>query len=282
VTGKGLKTYLATQKKPSRIIGPVERHLLTRPADTSRRQDVMHPSEMVKNDWCIRAEFFKIKAARVGILPKEDRPGLRLQSIFDVGHAAHTKWQGYLAAMNVLYGKWRCPGGGEWVGADSTCPYCGEVGVYQELRLFSNELLISGSTDGWITDEPECTLEVKTIGTGTIRAYEPGLLYDNDNNLEKAFDSIRRPFLDHRRQGQMYMFLQHDMFEKGHLDRTPTEQAVFLYENKANQAYKEFTVKYNPAQIEDVLVLAETVVDALVADKAPRCNHGGCSKCKGL
>lgn len=281
VTGKDLKTFLATQKKPSRLIGPVERHILTRPADTSRRQDIMHPSEMVKDDWCIRAEYFKIVAAKAGIQLKEDRAGLRLQSIFDTGHAAHSKWQGYLADMGVLYGNWKCPRGGTWTGTDQTCPNCGEKGVYDELKLFDNELMISGSTDGWVTVKPEFTLEVKTIGTGTIRTYEPSLLYDNDNNLEKAFDAIRRPFGDHRRQGQMYMWLQHSMFDKGHIDRPPTEEAVFLYDCKANQAYKEFTVKYNPRQIEGVLDLAEEVVAALASGKAPKCNVRDCKKCKG-
>lgn len=279
---QSMKDYLQTRKKPTRVIGPMERHLMTRPLDMSRRQDIMHPSEITKEDWCIRAEYSLISEARKGNIPEPERPGLILQSIFDTGHAAHSKYQNYLAEMGVLYGSWHCvPCGAKWgPSTDGVCAQCRDVATYDELKLYSSELLIEGHTDGWVTLDPEGILEVKTIGTGTIRAGNPQLLYDNDGSLEKAFADIRSPFPDHRRQAQVYLWLAHDMYDEGIFDREPPESMIVLYECKANQQIKEFTVQYRPDQIEDVLKNARKVVKALQKGKAPKCNHGGCDKCE--
>ena len=217
----------------------------------------------------------------------QERHPLRLQSIFDTGHAAHAKWQGYLAEMGKIYGKWACSGCENSVlgsvPEDSyVCESCGSRRfIYDEVLLKNEDLLIEGSTDGWVTGlGPDYLLEVKTVGTGTIRAYNPALLSESDYNLEKAFDLIRRPFKDHRRQAQMYLYLAHDMYDKKLVDREPPEEAVVLYDCKANQAYKEFVVKYSPSQIEPFLDLAQKVVNSLEKSKAPKCNHGGCKKCE--
>lgn len=291
VTSTALKGYLSTSKKPSRLVGHVEKHLLTRTLVNHRRQDVIHPSEMTKDDWCIREQYLTIQQAREDIAAGnrfiQERHPLRLQSIFDTGHAAHAKWQGYLAEMGKLYGKWACSGCENSVlgpvPEDSyVCESCGSRRfIYDEVLLKNEDLLIEGSTDGWVTGlGPDYLLEVKTVGTGTIRAYNPALLSESDYNLEKAFDLIRRPFKDHRRQGQMYLYLAHDMYDKKLVDREPPEEAVVLYDCKANQAYKEFVVKYSPSQIEPFLDLAQKVVNALEKSKAPKCNHGGCKKCE--
>lgn len=288
VSSGSLKDYLATTKKPSRLIGPIERHLLTRTLPNDRRQDVMHPSEITKDGWCIREQYHRIQKAREDIAAGnrfiQERHPLRLQSIFDTGHAAHAKWQGYLSEMGALFGKWSCGFcAHSWHGEDGRCPKCHHLGTYGEVSLFNDDLLISGSTDGWVTLEPNFLLEAKTVGTGTIRAYDPRMLADADYNLEKAFEMIRRPFKDHRRQAQMYLYLAHDMAARQDPSlsgREAPEEAIVLYDCKANQAYKEFVVQYSPRQIEPFLELAQKVVTGLEKGKAPKCNHGGCDKCE--
>ena len=285
VQSKDLKKFLDSSKKPTRIIGDIERHMMTRKVQDDRRQDVLHPSEIIKSDWCMREAYYRILDARQGIAPPKEQPSLRLQSIFDVGHAVHAKWQGYLTEMGVLWGSWKCLE----CGAVTTpsplpdhCPVClGIVFLYRELHLFDKDLLISGSTDGWIMGPEDMLLEIKSIGTGTIRTYDSALLQNSDNNLEKAFGNIRRPFVDHRRQGQTYLRLAHHMYDHGLLERTPPEEIVFLYECKSNQAYKEFTVHYDPESVDDVFEAAADLAWAIDRRKPPTCsvNRYACHAC---
>jgi len=81
-----LKRFLEAKKTNPRLIGDIERHLMAKPAE-ERRTDVLHPSEMAKSDWCLRASYF----ALTGVTVKKDKPNLRLQSIFDEGHSIHAK-----------------------------------------------------------------------------------------------------------------------------------------------------------------------------------------------
>ena len=82
-------------KTETRVIGSVERHILSKPRDKSRRTDVLHPSEMAGNDWCYRASYFQL----LGATPNETRKaGLKLMSIFEEGHSIHAKWVFYLVS----------------------------------------------------------------------------------------------------------------------------------------------------------------------------------------
>jgi len=42
-----LKKFVDVGKKNTRVLGSLERHLMSKPKDRSRRTDVLHPSEMV-------------------------------------------------------------------------------------------------------------------------------------------------------------------------------------------------------------------------------------------
>lgn len=284
-----LSSFLKKTRQAGRITSAMERHLATRELDTSRRQDVLHPSEMVKSDACLREMVIRIRNAREGILPDFERPGLRLQTIFDVGNATHERWQHRLGEIGLMWGYWKCVGCGNVTGPSTMgpwpCGFCGHQGkTYVEVGLTHG--LFAGHTDGWLkwpTKDPDSLLEIKTIGTGTIRTYDPGLLLDNDGNLEKAFSSIRRPFKDHRRQVMTYLWLTREMYESYELDERPPEDAVVLYECKSDQAIKEFTVAYDEELIADVIEAAEDVEWYLKHNKTPKCSvdpkKGSCKKC---
>ena len=287
-----LSEYLKSTRKVSRVSAEVEKYLAARPADLSRRQDVLHPSEVTKSDACIREAWWRIKRAREGILPPEDRPGLRLQTIFDVGHAAHARWQRYLGLTGVMYGYWKCPGCGNVVGprtypGDGSCDQCERPGeqVYEEIAMDWG--LFSGHTDGWmIWPDKDQLLEVKTIGPGTIRSLDLPLFLDNDGDAEKAFNAIRRPLKDHRRQATVYLRLLHLMWEEGRLERKPPEEINFLYELKSNGAVKELIMGYQPELVDDVFWFEEDLEGFLKDDEEPACDHpskayGGsaCKKC---
>mgnify|MGYP006292954813 CR=1 FL=1 len=60
VDNKQLKKFLEAGKSNTRVLGSVERHLISKPRDKSRRTDVLHPSEMVDPGWCHRASYFQL------------------------------------------------------------------------------------------------------------------------------------------------------------------------------------------------------------------------------
>ena len=98
-----LQKYFDTKKVPTRLIGKVERHLLTKPRE-ERSTSVLHPSEIIKSDFCHRYSYYLLTGGE----PKTEKPSLRLQNIFDEGHAIHEKWQNRFHEMGTLYGKFKC------------------------------------------------------------------------------------------------------------------------------------------------------------------------------
>ena len=269
-----LKKFLDAKTRPTRLIGDVERHMLARPVG-DRSTTVLHPSEIIKRDWCKRASYFLLQ----GHTKIAEKPNLRLQSIFDEGHAIHHKWQRWFQEMGVLYGKFLCVACGHsyFDIGQLTCSECGKDTVeYKEVTLVDNDLRIAGHTDGWIRGIGNDTLiEIKSIGEGTIRMENPGLLMDANGNLTQAWKNIRRPFPSHILQGQVYLELMKRM---GH----DVNEIVFLYELKANQDYKEFAIKADYEMVQHVFEGAKFVVDAVEAGKAPRCNNnvgGTCKQC---
>lgn len=276
--GGDLRAFLDASKAPSRLIAPIERHLLTR-APGDRPTDVLHPSEIIAADWCHRASYHLLR----GDKPKPERNRLRTQTIFDEGHEIHRKWQQWLREMGVLYGKWECLICG-WQDLALSPPWCfgcrGKRGlVYREVPLVSARHRIAGHADGLVKlrDEDDCLIEIKSIGLGTVRAEAPGLLAKAEGDLDKLWASIRHPFGKHLRQGQLYLSLA----ALAYGDEAPKEM-VFLYENKMNQAAKEFVVSHQAEVCADILEEALDVVWSVNNEREPDCNVAdkGCAKCK--
>lgn len=268
--GSALSEWMKTKKVETRLLGPIERHILERAPDTSRRQDVLHPSELIKDDFCVRAACYRL----MGYAPKAERPNLRLQSIFDEGHAIHAKWQGYLAEMGVLYGMWDTLEGRTWgLSADMY----GDA-KYREVPLTDDALRIAGHSDGWVKGlGDDFLIEIKSIGPGTIRMENPALFREGD--LFAAWKEIRRPFPTHVRQGQLYLALANRMAERGELESAPQE-IVFIYELKADQSAKEFVVAYDSVLAKDALDDAYDIVKAVECDTLLDCRFDGCKQCK--
>ena len=269
-----LKRFLDAKAKPARLIGDIERHLMARPVG-DRDYTVLHPSEIIKRDHCWRASYFLLS----GHKRVAEKPNLRLQSIFDEGHAIHAKWQRWFQEMGVLYGRFTCTGCSFSIfdSGPITCPNCDhDTMEYREVTLFDDAHRIKGHTDGWIKGLGDDTLiEIKSIGPGTIRSEAPQLMQDADGDFMKAWRNVRRPFPVHVMQGQMYLELMKRM---GH----DVNEIVFLYELKADQDYKEFSIKGNYSLVEHIFDAAKTVVDAVEAKEAPDCNNnpgGTCKQC---
>ena len=273
-----LKKFLDAKKTETRLLGDVERHLLKRTPD-DRRTDVLHPSEMIKADWCIKYSYYLLNGGK----KLESKPNLRLQNIFDEGHYIHAKWQARFQEMGVLYGRFECQSCKTSVtGLSPTCPGClrADLMVYKEVTLVDEKLRIAGHTDGWIKGiKDDCLIEIKSIGAGTLRFEAPELLYDADGDLTKAWKNIRRPFRSHLLQGQMYLELAHRMYG----DEAPKE-IVFLYELKADQDTKEFTVKADYEIVDRIFFQTGKLMKALEAGIEPECsvNFDGCKSCNQI
>lgn len=273
VTKSELQKFLDAKKNNRRLLGDVERHMLQRPQG-DRSTVVLHPSEIIKRDWCKRASYFLLKG-----YPKfSEKPNLRLQSIFDEGHFIHDKWQTWFYEMGVLHGKFKCQACGKitWGTSPDICEICQhKVLKYAEVTLEDKELRIAGHTDGWIKGiGNDCLIEIKSIGPGTIRAEAPDM-FDGTQDFLAAWKNIRRPFNSHLLQGQMYLELINRM---GH----ELDEIVFIYENKADQDYREFAIKRDYEIVRHIFDGAKKVVEAVERDEAPKCSNnlgGTCKHC---
>lgn len=270
-----LKKFVDVAKKDTRVMGSVERHVMSKPRDKSRRTDVLHPSEMVGNDWCHRASYFQL----MGKEPISNRKmSLTLASVFEEGHSIHAKWQRWFQEMGVLYGKWYCRECEEVFWGDADCHDTHPL-EYREVPLFYEPLRISGHSDGWLKGLGEpLMLEIKSVGIGTLRFEAPELLMEHDNDFEKAWKALNAPFMKHIMQVQMYMKLA----ELLGYENVPQE-AVLIYEAKPNQQAKEFVVPKSDFGITHLFEAAEMIVNCIKTETPPACNIGadGCGKCRG-
>jgi hypothetical protein len=261
-------------------MGALERHILSQPFD-ERSQDVLHPSDLIKPEWCALAAYHALQGNYV---ETREKLTLRQVSIFAEGHAIHAKWQGWLQDMGVLYGKWNCDTDRQsmW-GLASEVNNGPSIYEYAEVPLHSAKHRISGHADGWVKGlGNDYLIEIKSIGTGTLRFEAPAILAQADNDLEKAWRNVKQPFRAHQLQGQMYLHLAHLMVEEGLFESAPKE-IVFIYELKANQDYKEFVVQYNPEFVADIFDKALDVVWAVDNLRPPMCtidSVAGCKRCE--
>lgn len=274
---KELKAFLNANKAPTRLLGALERYIISRPADTSRRIDILHPSEIVKDGWCHRFSYYVLRGE---LTPKKDRPGLRLQSIFDEGHSIHHKWQSWITEMGALYGRWWSEQDKKSVWAVSSDPVLSTSTYdYKEVPLEYPPLHIAGHSDGWVVGlGDDFLIEIKSIGTGTIRMEQPSLL---NEGLDAAWKNLRSPFRSHIRQGMLYLHLCHLMERDGLLKRPAPKEIVFIYELKLDQSYKEFAIDYDVEPIQDILIGLDIIAAAMSSGIPPECNVGpkGCKNC---
>ena len=257
-------------KSPSILLRDVQKFLIDRidqPSD--RRQDVLHPSEMAHSDWCPRQSNYRLAGA------KETNPQKAhshvLENIFDEGHTIHDKWQRRLWDMGRLWGRWKCVYClHSWFATSPTsCPGCGGPKTflkYKEVPLDGEDkYLIAGHEDGAIPDL-NALVEIKSIGQGTLRLEDPGLLRDYHKetvdgkkiyDLDGIWRDLKRPLPGHIRQTAIYLALAKEMMG------LPYDRVIFIYEYKSNQLTKEFNIKYNPRIAEPLLDKALDIKYAL-------------------
>lgn len=276
-----LKRFIDAGKKESRVLTTVERELIAKPAPNDRRSDVLHPSAMVKDDWCHRSSYFQLLGFPPP--PSKYRVTLSQKRVFQVGHDIHAGWQTIFKDMDKLWGKFKCNECGETftgLPSDHNLKVATKHFDYLEVPLVYEPLRIAGHADGILVGFGEpLMLEIKSIGAGTFRFEAPQLMAEHGGNLDDMWKALNAPFMSHIKQAQMYMKLA----ELIGLPVQPQE-ALFLYENKSNQQAKEFVVPKSDFGISHILEAAENIVAAVDKKEAPTCNidpNEGCYQCKG-
>lgn len=267
------------------LLGDIQAHMIKEASKPStRRQDIIHPSETSKSDWCPLATYSRIRACREASDPFLKPPesyGVQLLNIFDEGHYIHDKWQKRLRDMGDLWGNWSCDFCRTLFRSQlypQTCPYCDSTLLtYQEVPLRMDTHLISGHADGAIP-RLSALIEIKSVGTGTARIEAPEIFKKNSEgqsiNLQGLWRDIIEPFPAHIRQGQLYLALCDYM-------GLPFDNIIFLYESKFNQGAKEFQIKYDPKISAPIIASAREISNALdgLIDP-PKCPNGSCKDCE--
>lgn len=269
-----LKTFADIQKTGG-LLSDIQTHRMKEAAKNDRRQDVVHPSEMAKADWCPRATYYRIRDTRAGTPLTPEKFGVQMDNIFEEGHSIHRKWQGWLTDMCRLWGTWMCEiCEHTWIDTSPEhCPNCdSEFGVlYQEVPLDAEEShLIIGHADGGVRDIASM-IEIKSIGVGTLRMEEPGLVKDHTKktidgksvlDLDGLWKAIRRPLAAHVRQANVYLWLAAQL-------RYPFTKMVFLYEYKATQAVKQFEISLSNRIVDPLIDSALDIKYALSGGRLP-------------
>jgi hypothetical protein len=273
---KTLKQFIDVGKKDTRVVGSVERFLLSRPQKTDRRQDVLHPSEMVKNLWCHRTSYYKLQ----GYEPSNpaSKSNMQRELVFEEGHRIHDKWQTWFKDMDKIIGSWFCKHCDKtfWGLHSQAKEQCVGPFTYKEVSLVYEPLKISGHSDGWLVGFGDpLLLEIKSLGVGTIRWEAPELLVEHDGDFEKIWNSLSAPLYTHQRQAQLYMKLM----ELIGMENAPQE-AIIIYESKVNQNVKEFIIPKSDFGITELLDSAQMIVDCIDKKTPPICNLKGLDGCK--
>ncbi len=276
-SAKVLDTYARTHKDSTVVLGAIERHVLQRPDDGDRDMTQLHPSEISKNRWCPRKDYFSIAVPHLAVA--EDF-GFQTLRIFEEGHDIHAKWQLWLKEMGILWGKWKCFRCEIYTWGQSCdlgpCPRCGhpDPWLYKEAPLSLPSHALIGHTDGVLIlpDKPRL-LEVKSIGLGTVRVMNSSL-YDTflkgEITMDQMWWRIKRPFAAHIRQGMLYlrMAMAWNLLIGSQI-MPKINEIVFIYEWKPTQKVKEFVLTYNEQLIDTQLAGAKTVADGLRHGIAP-------------
>lgn len=269
------------------LLPPMQRYVLRKvaeeEAESERRTDIMHPSEMCKPGWCQRKDFY-----RITIGPREDiAPRFSSELIFAEGHTIHDKYQRWLQDMGLLYGRWVCRDCEHSFFAQSplVCPGCGSSTRlrYREVPLENVEYMIAGHADGavntgneWLEVPEPFLIEIKSIGPGTVRVEHPELYrkyIQGEYDLTKLWQEIKRPFPAHIRQATLYCWL------------SGYKKMIFVYESKWNQQTKEFVVVPDFKYIAWMLEGAKDVAQAIRQGMEPyrpgwaKQEHRTCKAC---
>lgn len=300
-----LSDYSSLRTATGTVIPEVRKVLLDRVKRdneiTSHRSNIIYPSEMAKSDWCPKATYLRMTTGHA----PSSHSSFTMENVFSEGNMIHNKWQGWLAQTGKMWGDWRCTRCSEYV-KDSPRPDTVNFGPcvglervnfslpmlipaqfehswkYKEVTLRSTSLPVSGHADGALTGH-NILIELKSLGIGSLRFEAPQLLKSHTHNVngkniidvDGIWRDFHRPLTSHLKQGNIYLWMASEL-------GLPFDRISIVYEFKANQQVKEFTVPYSPGIIAPLLDTASDIKRQIEVGFPPDCIKGeeGCSQCR--
>jgi hypothetical protein len=278
-----LTAYLDSLRQPDDLFGDIQRHVLKKAAQPSgHRHNVIYPSEVVKNNWCMRATFYRITRG-----PQPRSTSFTRENIFAEGNGTHTKWQAWLSEMGRLEGEWRCRRCSHqfYAFAPTACPQCTSMYFdYREIRFNAPDLMLGGRCDGYCPND-KCLIEIKTMGLGGLRYEQPNFVARYEMATEKGtvvdlmrlWKDFRRPLPSAVKQGNLYLYLAR---EYAGLD---VSKILFIYDFKATQESKAFSVAYDDDLARSIVALIRRMADCVTTGTIPDCSisyTNGCPDCR--
>jgi hypothetical protein len=285
--GPGLKAYLDASRTQDQLYADIQKHVLVKAGHSDRRTDVLHPSEMIKTDWCHRAAAYTLTRGPLGT----GSTTFTRENIFREGHNTHAKWQRWLQEMGRLAGDWHCLSCNTTFWCDQVPTKCigcmadaGRCIEYAEVPLNAPRLSIGGKSDGYCPDDG-CLIEIKTLGLGSLRFETPGYIEKfevhaegrSGYDLARMWKGVVRPLPAAWRQGQLYMYLAN------HFEDLSVDHMLYIYDFKPTQESKSFIVAYDEAASEPLIEAAQVITDCVEAGSLPPCNINysrGCKRCR--
>ena len=261
-----------------------EQMLIDNAIPDDRAADVLHVTDLVHPDTCYRA----VTARMLGLELPGEPFSFQRENVFAEGNAIHRKWQHRMRRTGRLYGQWKCMICGKTetgLEPSASSPACASPGVnhiwkYDEIPFYWAPLLLAGHADGGIGT---AIIELKSVGAGTLRWEAPRILADNTItrngrgilDMDGIWNSIRRPFPSHVRQGNLYCWLARQL-------GLPFDHVVFIYEFKPNQQVREFVIRPSRDITRPMIEQAQEISGAVRARRLLSCPSGGCRKCEGI
>jgi hypothetical protein len=245
---------------PISIEALTARSIRQKALENTRKYDVFHPS-----DWgyCLRKVAFQYYNEYTQFQIKTEQDiDIKAERIYDNGHDLHARWRRYLDDAGVLRGAWKCPrcdavhGQGEPLGILNPSRQegwrcrCGGRQVAYEEMLVESELRynFAGHVDAIVDARGT------PFATGTSADVS---VVDFKSIKGEYFDELQEAKLEHAVQVKIYMWL------------LKLDSSIVVYENKDNQAVKEFFVARDDQEVEEIKRQAEWLLDVLRHKRLP-------------
>jgi hypothetical protein len=257
--------------KPTKVEFLSRGFMLEKFLKNNRRFDIFHPSawgsclRKIAYQWYNECEKFR---------PKSDTDiDFRFERVFDNGHAMHARWRDYLDGAGILRGLWKC---GEL--------RCGKIygeeeplGIFNPLRtnpkwacsacgnnrkLEYEELLIESEHEYNFEGHCDAVIDVRGHPSGSGNDDLDLYVLDFKSMKKEYFDPLTEPKPEHVIQVHIYMWVLN------------LKSAVVVYENKNDQAVKEYFVPRSDALIEDIKKQSKWLIDVLRHRRLPNRPEG--------
>jgi hypothetical protein len=230
-------------KSNGQLVPALDAHLITQSRD-DRRDGKFHPSDLAGN-FCPRAwALYNYHPKAAGVASGAVTP--RLARIFGNGSGVHSRIQGYLQSMGILFGTYTRWIGNVGVEVHRGFPPGGDGWTFVEVGLSHPEDNIVGHTDGLIKlDGRKLGVEIKSIKHEFFR-----WLGEKPNKAHEEQALIYMHCLEHARADLAAVSPKTDVLT---FLKQKLEGFIVLYESKNTQELKEYFVPFDKVRIEELM-----------------------------